>query len=52
MRREYDFSKAKRGAAVKAERKTRIAIGPDDDILEANRTKGDVLGRGQGAADG
>ncbi len=35
MRKEYDFSKAKRGAAVPLPKgKTRITIRLDDDILE------------------
>lgn len=46
MRKEYDFSKAKRGAVVKAKGKTRITIYLDDDILEAYRNKADELGRG------
>lgn len=46
MRKEYDFSKAKRGAVAKAKGKTRITIYLDDDVLEAYRTKGDEFGRG------
>ncbi len=33
MRKEYDFSKAKRGAQVQASGKTRITIMLDDDVL-------------------
>lgn len=46
MRKEYDFSKAKRGAVGKAKGKTRITIYLDDDVLDAYRAKGDKLGRG------
>ena len=46
MRKEYDFSKAKRGAVAKAKGKTRITIYLDDDVLQAYRVKGDELGRG------
>ena len=46
MRKEYDFSKAKRGAVAKSSGKTRITIYLDDDILEAFRTIGDKEGRG------
>ena len=35
MKRNYDFSKAKRGAVVRTPRgKTRITIRIDDDVLE------------------
>ena len=35
MRKEYDFSKAKRGPAVRVPKgKTRITIRLDDDVLE------------------
>jgi len=46
MRKEYDFSKAKRGPVAKAAGKTRITIYLDDDIIDAYREKGDELGRG------
>lgn len=46
MRKDYDFSKAKRGAVAKANAKTRITIYLDDDVLEAYRKRGDELGRG------
>lgn len=46
MRKNYDFSNAKRGPVIKAKGKTRITIYLDDDILEAYREKGDGLGRG------
>jgi uncharacterized protein (DUF4415 family) len=34
MRKEYDFSQAKRGAIIPSPGKTRITIMLDDDILE------------------
>jgi uncharacterized protein (DUF4415 family) len=35
MRKEYDFSKAKRGAAIRVPKgKTRITIRLDDDVVE------------------
>ena len=46
MRKEYDFSKAKRGAVVKPKGKTRITICLDDDVIEAYRKLGDERGRG------
>ncbi len=46
MKKEYDFSKGKRGPVVKAEGKTRITLYLDDDILAAYRQRGDDLGQG------
>jgi len=46
MRREYDFSKAKRGPVVSKMGKTRITIYLDDDVLEAFRERADDAGRG------
>ena len=46
MNREYDFSKAKRGAVLPQPGKTRITIYLDDQVLEAFREKADVAGRG------
>jgi len=46
MRKEYDFSQAKRGAVARPKDKTRITIYLDDDVLDAYRTRGDELGRG------
>lgn len=46
MRKEYDFSKGKRGAVVKPSGKTRITIYVDDDVLEAFRKRADASGRG------
>lgn len=46
MRKEYDFSQAKRGAVVPSPGKTRITIMLDDDILEFFRTKAAAAGTG------
>lgn len=46
MKREYDFSKAKRGAVIATTGKTRITIYLDDDVLEAFRERADSTGRG------
>ena len=46
MRKEYDFSKAKRGAVVQQKGKTRITIYIDDDILEAFRSHAETAGYG------
>jgi uncharacterized protein (DUF4415 family) len=43
MRKEYDFSKGKRGSIMKTSGKTRITIHLDN---EAFRTKGEKLGCG------
>ncbi len=46
MRKNYDFSNSTRGPIVKSKGKTRITIYLDNDVIEAYRTKGDMLGRG------
>ena len=47
MRREYDFSKAKRGAVVPVPRgKTRITIRLDDDVIQWFRQQVDQAGGG------
>jgi len=47
MKKEYDFSKDKRGAVVPAPKgKTRITIRIDDDILEWFRREVDAAGGG------
>lgn len=46
MKREYDFSKAKRGPVVRQPGKTRITIYIDDPVLEAFRERADAAGRG------
>ncbi len=46
MRKEYDFSGARQGAAIKQPGKTRITIYLDDDVLQAFRERADASGRG------
>lgn len=46
MRKEYDFSKGKRGAVIPSSGKTRITIMLDDDVLDFFRTKAEVAGTG------
>lgn len=47
MKKEYDFSKAKRGAVLKVPgRKTRITIRIDDDVLNWFRNRVDAAGGG------
>lgn len=46
MKKEYDFTKGRRGAVVKQTGKTRITIYIDDDVLEEFRERADRLGRG------
>lgn len=46
MRKEYDFSKGKRGPVVSTPGKTRITIYLDDDVIDTFREKGDASGQG------
>lgn len=46
MKKEYDFSDARRGSVVKPSGKTRITIFLDNEILEAFRRRSDAAGRG------
>jgi hypothetical protein len=46
MKKEYDFSKAKRGAAIPQAGKTRITIYLDDDVIQDFRGRADEEGRG------
>ncbi|HKX41697.1 MAG TPA: BrnA antitoxin family protein [Burkholderiaceae bacterium] len=46
MRKEYDFSKGKRGAVIPASGKTRITIMLDDDVIEFFRAKAESEGAG------
>lgn len=46
MRKEYDFSKGKRGAVIASPGKSRITIMLDDDILEFFRVKAESAGIG------
>lgn len=46
MRKEYDFSKAKRGAVIPSPGKTRITIMLDDDVIEHFRAQAEMKGVG------
>jgi uncharacterized protein (DUF4415 family) len=46
MKKEYDFSKGKRGQVVKQKGKTRITIYLDNDIIEKFRKLSDAAGYG------
>ena len=46
MKKEYDFTKGKRGPVIRPRGKTRITIHLDDDPLEAFRDRADAEGRG------
>ena len=46
MKKEYDFSKGKRGAVVSPKGKTRITIYLDDEVLDRFRLTADRSGKG------
>lgn len=46
MRKEYDFSRAKRGPVIPSAGKTRITIMLDDDVIEFFRAKAEAQGTG------
>ena len=46
MRKEYDFSKGKRGAVIASSGKTRITIMLDDDVIEFFRAEAEEQGVG------
>ena len=46
MRKEYDFSKSKRGAVIPSPGKTRITIMLDDDLIEFFRSQAEARGSG------
>lgn len=46
MRKEYDFSKGKRGPVIPSPGKTRITIMLDDDLIEHYRSKAESEGSG------
>jgi len=46
MKKEYDFSKAKRGAVIPQRGKTRITIYLDDEVIDEFRERADEAGSG------
>ena len=46
MKKEYDFSKARRGAVVPQKGKTRNSIYIDNDVLQEFRKRADESGKG------
>lgn len=46
MKKEYDFTKGRRGPVVRPRGKTRITIHLDDAVLDAFRERADAAGRG------
>ena len=48
MKRQYDFSKGKRGSALPTTGKTRISIYVDNDVLDAFRKAADREGGARG----
>jgi uncharacterized protein (DUF4415 family) len=46
MKKEYDFSKGKRGSVIEPKSKTRVTMYLDDDVLEEFRTRANRLGKG------
>ena len=46
MKKEYDFSKGKRGVVLNTSGKSEITIYLDNDILDAIRERGDSSGQG------
>lgn len=46
MRKEYDFSRGKRGAVVSSQGKTRITIMLDNDVLDHFRARAEAQGIG------
>ena len=46
MKKEYDFSKAKRGAVLPTTGKTRITLYLDNEVLEHFRDRAEKTGRG------
>jgi uncharacterized protein (DUF4415 family) len=46
MKKEYDFSKGKRGAVISPKGKTRITIYLDDEILDRFRLTAERSGKG------
>lgn len=50
MRKEYDFSKARRGAVIASSGQTSTTLMLDDDVIEFFRTHAEAAGTGYQAA--
>ena len=46
MKKEYDFSKGKRGAVIPTTGKTRITIYLDDEVLQRFKSQSEKTGKG------
>jgi len=46
MRREYDFSRGKRGAVIPSSGKTMITLMLDNDVIETFRARAEAVGLG------
>ncbi len=46
MKKEYDFSKGKRGAVIPSTGKTRITIYLDDDVVQGFKKQSEKTGKG------
>ena len=46
MKKDYDFSKGKRGSVVSAAGKTRVTMYLDNDVLDEFRAKAEQQGKG------
>jgi len=46
MKKEYDFSKGKRGAVIPVTGKTRITIYLDDEVLQRFKSQSEKTGKG------
>ena len=46
MKKEYDFSKGKRGAVIPTTGKTRITIYLDDDVVQGFKKRSEKTGKG------
>jgi uncharacterized protein (DUF4415 family) len=46
VRKEYDFSKGRRGAVLPSPGKTRITIMLDEDVIEFFRARAEAMGAG------
>lgn len=46
MKKEYDFSKGKRGPVIDSKGKTRVTMYLDDEVLDEFRSRAEALGKG------